>query len=159
MVELLNCGQEHYKILSDIWERSVRATHHFLTEEEIAEIKESLIPRYFPDVRLYAAVDDGHFTGFVGLSGETIEMLFVDGDLIGRGYGSLLIEFAVGEGARRVDVNEQNPTALAFYRRKGFDVVSRDEYDDAGRPFPILHLLLLKQPCGQVFTQPSQPSN
>ena len=45
-------------------------------------------------------------------------------------------------GMHFVDVNEQNPGALAFYKKHGFEIASRDEYDDAGRPFPILHLAL-----------------
>lgn len=69
-------------------------------------------------------------------------MLFIDGDARGRGYGSTLIEFAKENGATKVDVNEQNPMALAFYQSKGFRIVGRDATDDAGRPYPILHLSL-----------------
>jgi len=53
-----------------------------------------------------------------------------------------LIEFAKQRGVTKVDVNEQNPSALNFYKAKGFRVISRDETDDAGRPYPILHLSL-----------------
>ena len=45
-------------------------------------------------------------------------------------------------GADCVDVNEQNPLALGFYESKGFHIVGRDDRDEAGRPFPILHLSL-----------------
>ncbi|MBD5359047.1 MAG: GNAT family N-acetyltransferase, partial [Bacteroides sp.] len=41
-----------------------------------------------------------------------------------------------------VDVNEQNISALNFYLAKGFKVTGRDETDEAGRPYPILHLSL-----------------
>ncbi|MDE6366423.1 MAG: GNAT family N-acetyltransferase, partial [Muribaculaceae bacterium] len=86
--------------------------------------------------------DSGSLTGFVGLCGLTIEMLFIDAEKRGCGYGSLLIDFARGKGAVRVDVNEQNTQALGFYLSKGFKVIGRDETDDAGRPYPILHMLL-----------------
>ena len=39
-----------------------------------------------------------------------------------------------------VDVNEQNPEAVAFYRRLGFEVEGRSALDSAGRPFPLLHM-------------------
>ena len=86
--------------------------------------------------------DNGSFFGFIGLHEDKIEMLFIDSDSRGYGYGSMLLEYAKQKGATKVDVNEQNPLALAFYQAKGFRVTSRDETDDAGRPYPILHLSL-----------------
>jgi putative acetyltransferase len=37
-------------------------------------------------------------------------------------------------------VNEQNDAARAFYERLGFQIVGRSDLDDAGRPFPLLHM-------------------
>lgn len=131
-----------FRLSGDLWERSVRATHHFLNESDVAEIKSKLQPDYFPCVELFATLDGKRITGFVGLSDAKIEMLFVDSDCIGCGYGSMLVDFAKKRGIDSVDVNEQNPAALAFYKSKGFRVTGRDECDEAGRPFPILHLTL-----------------
>ncbi len=39
-----------------------------------------------------------------------------------------------------LDVNEQNPHAVAFYTSKGFDVIGRSETDAAGYPYPLLHM-------------------
>lgn len=139
-MEIVRCNEEDYETLAGIWERSVMATHNFLKKEDFDEIKAALIPDYFPNVDLYAIVDKGAYAGFIGLSPDTIEMLFIDNDRRGQGYGSALIEFAKQRGATKVDVNEQNPSALNFYKAKGFRVLSRDETDDAGRPYPILHL-------------------
>ena len=47
------CNQKDYQTLVEIWERSVRATHSFLTEKDIMGIKESLISKYFKAVSLY----------------------------------------------------------------------------------------------------------
>ena len=71
-----------------------------------------------------------------------IEMLFIDSDCRGRGLGSELIGFARRRGALRVDVNEQNHYALEFYKAKGFRIIGREDTDDAGRPYPILHMSL-----------------
>lgn len=140
MIRIQRCSEADYITLAEIWERSVRATHTFLSEEDISEIRTALIPLYFKNVELYYSVDDGRITGFIGLSGNMIEMLFVDDSERGKGYGSAMIDFAISMGADSVDVNEQNPLALNFYIAKGFRISGRDETDSAGRPFPILHL-------------------
>lgn len=141
-MEIVRCNGKDYKTLAGIWERSVMATHNFLKEEDFNEIKVVLISEYFPNVDLYAIADKGAYAGFIGLSPDTIEMLFIDSICLNQGYGSALIEFAKQRGATKVDVNEQNSSALNFYKAKGFRVLSRDETDDAGRPYPILHLSL-----------------
>ncbi|MBD5366822.1 MAG: GNAT family N-acetyltransferase [Bacteroides sp.] len=142
MQTIVRCNKEDYATLSSIWERSVRATHDFLDEDTIEEIKAALEPSYFPNVELYAVSHNGSLTGFIGLRNDMIEMLFIDIDSRGQGYGSSLIEFAFDRGATKVDVNEQNPMALAFYRSKGFKIIGKDAVDEAGRPYPILHLSL-----------------
>ena len=141
-MEIVRCNEGDYETLAGIWERSVMATHDFLKNEDFNEIKAALIPDYFPNVDLYAIADNGVYAGFIGLSPDSIEMLFIDSDRRGQGYGSALIEFARQRGATTVDVNEQNPSALDFYKAKGFRIISRDETDEAGRPYPILHLYL-----------------
>ncbi|MDE5751698.1 MAG: GNAT family N-acetyltransferase [Duncaniella sp.] len=142
MKEITRCSDKDYLTLVEIWERSVRATHFFLREEDIIEIKSSLVPLYFPNVDLYSVSDNGRLTGFIGLNADVIEMLFVDSQFRGRGYGSLLIDFAKQRGATKVDVNEQNVSAFEFYKSKGFRLIGRDETDESGRPYPILHLSL-----------------
>jgi putative acetyltransferase len=141
-MEIVRCNEKDYETLAGIWERSVIATHSFLKEDDFFEIKAALIPDYFPNVDLYAIVDNGVYVGFIGLSPDSIEMLFIDSDLRGQGYGSALIEYARQRGATKVDVNEQNPSALDFYKAKGFRVIRRNDTDDACRPYPILHLSL-----------------
>lgn len=141
-MRIFKCDSSHYPLLEAIWERSVRATHTFLDDAAIDRIKELIIPVYFPAVTIFAAEDGGHIVGFVGIGGDVIEMLFVDSKFLRRGYGAALMDYALGLGACRVDVNEQNYGARAFYTRRGFTVVGRDDCDDAGRPYPILHLQL-----------------
>ena len=100
------------------------------------------MPEYLPNVDLYALLDNRRITGFIGLSSDSIEMLFIHDDFIGKGYGTAFIEFALKQGAKKVDVNERNISALNFYLAKGFKVTGRDETDEAGRPYPILYLSL-----------------
>lgn len=131
--------------LTDIWEAAVRATHHFLTEDDIALFRPLVREGYLPAAPwLRVARDEaGDLLGFVGVEHGKIEMLFVDPTCHGRGVGRALLELAVAEcDARLVDVNEQNPGAVAFYRRMGFVVESRSPVDGLGKPFPLLHLRL-----------------
>ena len=142
MKTIVKCDRNDYPMLAEIWERSVRATHFFLNEESIGEIRNSLIPDYFPNVDLYGVSDNGALVGFIGLNDKKIEMLFIDDERRGLGYGTMLMDFAKARGITEVDVNEQNQSALAFYEAQGFRIMARDETDDAGRPYPILHLSL-----------------
>lgn len=142
MWQIVRCHEDDFEALVGIWERSVRASHDFLTEVAFNEIRAALVPCYFPGVDLYAIADKGSFVGFIGLSADTIEMLFIDAGCRNHGYGSALIDFAKRKGAVKVDVNEQNPSALKFYEAKGFRVIARDETDGDGRSYPILHLSL-----------------
>ncbi len=134
-----------YEELTVLWERSVRATHHFLTENDISEIRFKLKRDYLPAVKLYCLKDaEGQITAFMGISDCKLEMLFVDPDHFRQGLGQMLLRYATEELlVNEVDVNEANPSAVEFYRRMGFTVAGRSETDTAGRPFPLLHMKLI----------------
>lgn len=138
------CRCRDYEILTGVWLAAVRASHDFLTAEDLEFYRRKLPLEYMPAVEVYALRDvEGEWCAFVGLSGDAIEMLFVRPDCFGRGYGSRLLKFAINDkGCRRVDVNEQNLRALGFYLRHGFTLAGRDATDGEGRPYPILHLEL-----------------
>jgi len=140
-------GPAEYPRLVQIWRSAVDATHGFLAEADRADIESQLADAYFPAVRLTVAEIDGVPVGFAGTAGEQLEMLFVHADARGRGVGSALLEHAIAEqGIRVVDVNEQNEQAVEFYLRRGFVVAGRSELDDAGRPYPLLHMEALLTP-------------
>lgn len=131
-------GKDCYPELISLWEASVRSTHHFLSEEDILYYRNTIERDYFPAVDIYILRNvEMQITAFIGLSNTMIEMLFVRPEEQGKGYGSELVDFAFYEkGIELVDVNEQNPDALAFYIRKGFTVIGRGEVDSAGKPYP-----------------------
>ena len=125
-----------------VWRASVEATHSFLTNDDIDRI-ESYMPQVMQDVEhLVIATDErGRLLGFAGVSGETIEMLFLGPHARGKGIGARLLRLALDTyGACKLDVNEQNEQARGFYEHMGFEVVGRSETDDMGDPFPILHM-------------------
>jgi putative acetyltransferase len=131
------------EVLLDIWLRSVRATHTFLSEEDIQS--------FLPLVRDYLASaepefwalcsDSGGPVGFMGLSGSKMEALFLAPEFQRRGGGRRLVQHAQRlHRELTVDVNEQNPAACRFYEACGFAVEGRSARDSTGRPFPLLHL-------------------
>ena len=130
--------------LLEVWERSVRATHLFLSAGEIEEIK-SYVPQALREVPrvIVAWREDGTPAGFMGVDGQKLEMLFLAPEERGRGLGRELVRYGVERfGIREVTVNEQNPQARGFYERMGFCVCQRSELDEQGRPYPILDMRL-----------------
>nr|MBP8206249.1 GNAT family N-acetyltransferase [Acinetobacter sp.] len=132
-----------FPILIDIWERSVRATHNFLPDAEIDNLKPLILNEYFHFVLLHKYVQHGQIVGFIGTSNDTIEMLFINPDFRGKGVGRVLTNFAVKDlKIKKVDVNEQNFQAIGFYEKLGFKVIGRSELDGQNKPYPILHLTI-----------------
>ena len=125
-----------------IWESSVRATHDFLSEQDIIMLRPDVLNALRHVPVLFIALEDEKPVAFLGMEGKSVEMLFVDASFRGFGAGSLLLHAALKRGARCVDVNEQNPQALGFYLHMGFVVSGRSAMGAQGRPFPILHLRL-----------------
>jgi len=128
--------------LLEVWEASVRATHHFLSESDIQFFKPLVVQSLLTLDYLHCVrVLKGELVGFVGVSEQRVEALFVHPLFHRTGVGRRLSRHAVVElGATRVDVNEQNEGAVAFYRRIGFEVEGRSEVDSLGKPFPLLHM-------------------
>lgn len=108
---------QDYEEILEVWEASVRHTHHFLTEEHIQFYKPLVRNHYLPAVELYIIRNASRkIVAFVGLSDELIEMLFVSPDEQGKGYGKRLLEYVTQKKQmNKVDVNEQNEKALSFY--------------------------------------------
>jgi putative acetyltransferase len=130
--------------LLELWERSVRATHHFLADSDISTLR-PLVDELFKSGPLefwvvVRASDEP--LGFLGYAQGSIAALFIDPEHRSCGAGKLLLAHAqeLSGGALQVDVNEQNKGAVGFYIAQGFVVVSRSELDAGGRPFPTLHM-------------------
>ncbi|WP_299495266.1 GNAT family N-acetyltransferase [uncultured Shewanella sp.] len=139
-----NVFPEDYAEMLNVWENSVRATHDFITEDDIAFFKPIIIEQAFPAVTLKCVKNGkGAILGFMGIHDAKVEMLFILNEARGQGVGKVLLQHAIKHlGASKVDVNEQNPLAVGFYEHMGFKVVSRSPLDDMGKPFPILHMML-----------------
>ena len=142
-----NRTTEFINRLLQVWEASVRATHHFLTEQDIQNIKQQGEAALYDIDTLVVAFEEDIPIGFMGIQEKKIEALFLSPDQIGKGWGRLLIDLAIQQyGALYIDVNEQNTHAEAIYRHLGFETYQYDETDEQGNPFPILHMKLKRHP-------------
>jgi len=137
-------SQTDYSVLIEIWEKSVRATHNFLPEKNISILKPLILEQYFDAVDLRVAKNESNvIVGFIGVAEGNIEMLFISPTYMKKGIGSLLLKNAIKhQSVVKVDVNEQNPEAIGFYKHLGFKILGRSPVDGQGNPFPLLHLAL-----------------
>ena len=133
--------------LFDVWQLSVRATHDFLADSDIAFlmpfVRDELVRVTAERLLQVLRADDGVAYAFLCVEHARIEMLFVHPDRRGSCAGRTLVRYAIASlQATAVDVNEHNAQAHGFYRHLGFIVENRSPLDPFGKPFPILHLKL-----------------
>ncbi|MBC1521136.1 GNAT family N-acetyltransferase [Listeria aquatica] len=133
-----------YPVLLSIWEESVKATHAFLKNDDFDALREE-IPSFFPSLEIYFWEAEREIIGFTGHAVKRLEMFFLSPRFRGKGYGTAILqELIEKEGIFFVDVNLQNGAARKFYEKNGFRVHATSEKDGQGRPYPILHLKLVK---------------
>lgn len=130
--------------LLNIWEDSVRATHLFLSNSEVNQIKE-YVPQALNGVEhlIVAENDLDKVIAFMGFENNRLEMLFLSSIERGKGIGKKLIQYGIQNyGIKEVTVNEQNPQAVGFYNHLGFETYKRTECDEEGNPYPLLYMNL-----------------
>ena len=143
-MQIIECEEREGALpaaLVDVWERSVRATHAFLSAQEILAIRE-FVPQALSGVeKLVVALEGGVPLGFMGARAGRLEMLFLAPEARGRGLGRQLLEEAIARySVEELTVNAQNPDAVGFYEHLGFRTYKRTELDEEGRPYPLLYM-------------------
>lgn len=126
-----------------IWEASVRATHHFLSDAQVKQIK-SYVPQALQSVsHLIIAVNASNEPiGFMGTEQNRLEMLFLSPTERGKEIGKQLVQYGIQQyGIQMVTVNEQNPQAVV-YEHLGFVMYQRTDHDEQGNPYPLLYMKL-----------------
>mgnify|MGYP001094257358 CR=1 FL=1 len=127
-----------------VWEDSVKATHLFLSNEEIDKIKE-YVPQALSSIsNLIVMLNYEDIpVAFMGIENQKLEMLFVKNSERGKGIGKQLLNYGIENyNVSELAVNEQNPQAKSFYEHMGFKVYQRNELDNQGNPYPVLYMRL-----------------
>ncbi|WOO37999.1 GNAT family N-acetyltransferase [Anaerocolumna sp. AGMB13020] len=130
--------------LLEIWEKSVKATHLFLSDDEIQNIKE-YVPQALREIpHLIVGENENSVPiAFMGIHGQKLEMLFIAVEERGKGLGKKLLRYGIENfEVNELTVNEQNPLAKGFYEYMGFQVYKRTDSDEQGNPYPLLYMKL-----------------
>jgi len=143
IVEIKDRNKILIEQLMVIWESSVKATHLFLSDNEIETIKK-YVPQALKEVpHLIVVESDKVPIGFMGITDQYLEMLFISPERRGQGIGKDLLQYGVNNySVNKLAVNEQNPQARGFYEHMGFEVYKRTDLDEQGNPYPILYMKL-----------------
>jgi ribosomal protein S18 acetylase RimI-like enzyme len=139
--------------------------HSMSAEDLAAQLRDTRSENYFEaalqtDAILLAFVG-GALAGYLHIRGQPqdddveINALYVAPAMQGQGIGTALLEIASAHSrladARFItlDVWEENPRAIAFYRRHGFEIAGKREFAVAGR---VLGTDLVMRCSRLVFT-------
>lgn len=128
--------------LLEVWESSVKATHLFLSHDEINAIKQ-YVPQALKEIPTLVIAENeaGKPVGFMGIANQMLEMLFVSNESRGQGIGKQLWQYGIEKySITELAVNEQNPLAKGFYEHMGFEGYKRTELDEQGNPYPLLYM-------------------
>ena len=144
IIEIKDRPTSLIKQLLAVWESSVRATHLFLSEDEIESIKK-YVPQALKEIPFLTIIENENQipVGFMGIVEQHLEMLFISHEERGKGLGKELLKYGIEKySVNDLAVNEQNPLAKGFYEHMGFEIYKRTECDEQGNPYPLLYMRL-----------------
>ena len=138
--EAQNRSPQLIEELLNIWEASVRATHLFLSDAEVKNIRE-YVPQALDGTAHLIVAEAEKTVAFMGIQNSRLEMLFIAPQERGKGIGRQLLQYGVQNyEVQEVTVNEQNPQAVGFYEHMGFETYKRTDFDEEGNPYPLLYM-------------------
>lgn len=110
-----------------IWVESTIKSHDFIDENYWIESQDIVRNKYIPISKTYIYKEDDIIKGFISiLNNNFIGGLFVANDSQGQGIGKALIDTVKNElNGLTLNVFKENVRALKFYKREGFEVVSK----------------------------------
>lgn len=142
--EAINRTESLINKLLKVWEDSVKATHTFLSNDEIEDIKK-YVPQALKKISHLVIIEDedNEPIAFMGVEDKKLEMLFVKNSERGKKLGKQLLKYGIDNyNVNELTVNEQNPDAKGFYEHMRFETYKRSELDEQGNHYPILYMKL-----------------
>ena len=110
----------------DIWLKTNLKAHYFIPEQYWTSNYE-LVKEMMSQAEVYVYEDDKMIQGFVGLSNEYIEGIFVSDEMQSRGIGKILLDYIKDKKDRlQLKVYQKNVRAMSFYQREGFTIQSEE---------------------------------
>ena len=118
--------------VADIWLKTNLKAHDFIPEQYWTSNYE-LVKEMMSQAEVYVYEDDKMIQGFVGLSNEYIEGIFVSDEMQSHGIGKILLDYMKDKKVRlQLNVYQKNVRAMSFYQREGFTIQS-EEMDEFTR--------------------------
>ena len=114
-----------------IWLDTNIDSHNFISKDYWVK-NYKMVKSIIPQAEVYVYEDDAtrKIHGFIGLSGDHIEGLFIRADVQGYGYGRELLKYVKNiKSNMTLSVYQKNERAIQFYKREGFAVES-EKIDD-----------------------------
>lgn len=122
----------------ELWLNGNIEAHDFIPrnywESNAPMVREQLL-----QAEIYVYETDGKILGFVGLQGDYLAGIFVDRHARSMGIGGQLIHYV--QKIRRtltLNVYRKNQSAMEFYLREGFSVLSEDIDEPTGETDIVL---------------------
>ena len=122
----------------ELWLNGNIEAHDFIPrnywESNAPMVREQLL-----QAEIYVYETDGKILGFVGLQGDYLAGIFVDRHARSMGIGGQLINYV--QKIRRtliLNVYRKNQSAMEFYLREGFSVLSEDIDEATGETDIVL---------------------
>ena len=118
--------------VADIWLKTNLKAHFFIPEQywisNYEFVKEMLL-----QAEVYVYEDDKMIQGFIGVSDEYIEGIFVSDEMQSCGIGKMLLDNIKDKKDKlQLKVYQKNVRAMSFYQREGFTIQS-EEMDEFTR--------------------------
>ena len=108
--------------VAEIWLDTNIKTHYFISAQYWKSNFE-LVKELLLQATVYVYEDKQVIQGFIGLSNEYIEGIFVSAEMQSQGIGKILLNYVKGKRNKLIlNVYQKNTRAISFYQREGFEI-------------------------------------
>lgn len=108
--------------VAEIWLDTNIKTHYFISAQYWKSNFE-LVKELLLQATVYVYEDKQEIQGFIGLSNEYIEGIFVSAEMQSQGIGKILLNYVKGKRNNLLlNVHQKNTRAISFYQREGFEI-------------------------------------
>lgn len=108
--------------VAEIWLDTNIKTHYFISAQYWKSNFE-LVKELLLQATVYVYEDKQEIQGFIGLSNEYIEGIFVSAEMQSQGIGKILLNYVKGKKNKLIlNVYQKNTRAISFYQREGFEI-------------------------------------
>ena len=108
--------------VAEIWLDTNIKTHYFISAQYWKSNFE-LVKELLLQATVYVYEDKQEIQGFIGLSNEYIEGIFVSAKMQSQGIGKILLNYVKGKRNKLIlNVYQKNTRAISFYQREGFEI-------------------------------------